>query len=268
MPVDYICLQLDDRSKDNAESFGMKFSPGGVHQRRTMMLEEISALLQIGASTNLSIDEYKTAVIERNVLGKKTDSTRRETFKHLKELYLLSNSRELFASYRSFVLLDPESAPLLSLLAAWCRDPLLREATDVVIHARVGSEVPIGLFRTVIEMTTQGRFSEKTIHSTAGNIASTWTQSGHLVGKVKKIRQMVQPRPAALVFALYLARATRIDGERLFSSIWCRLLDLSASQAREMASMAHRQGLLTLKAIGSTVEVSFPRFESMHGGTA
>ncbi len=266
MSSDYVSLQLDALAKVNAESFGMKLSPGGVHQRRTMMLAEIKTLLQLRGSRNTTIDDYKIAVIERNILGKKTASTRRETFKHLKELYLLSGSRKLFASYRNLALLDPESTPLLTLLAAWSRDPILRASTEVVLDTRAGSEVLSGQFQTAIWLAAPGKLSENTIRSVAVNAASTWTQSGHLSGKVKKVRQIVQPRPASITFALYLARATGLDGERLFSSVWCRLLDLSSSQARELAVIAHREGLLTLKAIGSAVEVAFPQFEKDHEG--
>ena len=232
------------------------------------MLNEINTLLKFSDSTSLSLNDYKTAVIERNILGKKTATTRRETFKHLRELYLLSGTFKLFHVYRHFMLFDPESAPLLSFLTAWSRDPVLRSSTDVVLDARAGGEVSTGQIRSALEIAFPVRLAETTIRSTSTHIASTWTQSGHLSGKVRKIRKTVQPRPAALTFALYLARATGIDGERLFSSIWCRLLDLSSTQARELATRAHREGLLTLKALGSTVEVAFPRFESDQGGTA
>lgn len=268
MSFNFVSLQIDDSSKENAERFGMKFSPGGVHQRRTMMLDEIKTLLRFDDSKIPSIDEYKAAVIENNVLGKKTASTRRQTFEHLKALYLLSGASRLFSAYRHLMTVDPECAPLLSFLAAWSRDPLLRASTGVVLDARAGAGVSAGQIRSALELAFPGRMNEATISSTSGNIASTWTQSGHLSGRVRKVRQIVQSRPAALAFALYLARATGIDGERLFSSLWCRLLDLSASPAREMAARAHREGLLTLKALGSTVEVAFPLFDSNHGGTA
>jgi hypothetical protein len=267
MSSDFISLQLYANSKKNAERFGMKFSTGGVHQRRTMMLNEISTLIKFNDPRSPSLNDYKTAAIESNILGKKTATTRRETFKHLKELYLLSGTFKLFQVYRYLMLLDPESAPLLSFLAAWSRDPTLRVSTDVVLDARAGAEVPTGQIRSAIELAFPGRLAETTIRATSIHIASTWTQSSHLVGKVRKIRQIVQPRPAVVTFALYLARATGIDGERLFSSIWCRLLDLSSTQAREIAVRAHREGLLTMKALGSTVEITFPRFDNDHGGT-
>ena len=133
MSFDLISLQLDDSSKENAERFGMKFSAGGVHQRRTMMLDEIITLLRFGGSNIPSVDDYKNAVIERNILAKKTAATRKEMFKHLEELYLLSDTFMLFHAYRIFMLTDPESAPLLSLLTAWSRAPLLRASTEVVL---------------------------------------------------------------------------------------------------------------------------------------
>lgn len=232
------------------------------------MLAEISTLMNLNDSKGFSINDYKSAVIERNVLGKKTATTKRETFKHLKELYLLSDAFKLFHAYRILMLIDPESAPLLSLLAAWSRDPLLRASTEVMLDLREGESLPNGGMQSSLQLAFPGTQSQSTVHAAASRVASTWTQSGHFSGKVRKIRQIVKPRPASLAFALYLAHVTGIDGERLFSSIWCRLLDLSASPAREMAARAHREGLLTLKALGSTVEVSFPMFDANHGGTA
>ena len=60
------------------EAFGLKFSPGGPHISRTMMLAELSATL---ASVPQGSDSttYRDAILERNVLGKSTDSTRRES---------------------------------------------------------------------------------------------------------------------------------------------------------------------------------------------
>lgn len=232
------------------------------------MLAEIRMLMDLDDSKSLLIGDYKSAVIERNVLGKKTAATRKETFKHLKELYLLSDAFKLFHAYRILMLMDPESAPLLSLLTAWSRDPLLRASTEVVHDLRKGESLRTGKMQSILQLAFPGTQSLSTVHAAASRVASTWTQSGHLSGRVRKVRQVAQPRPAALTLALYLAHATRIDGERLFSSLWCRLLDLSASPAREMAARAHREGLLTLKALGSTVEVAFPLFDSSHGGTA
>ena len=65
-------------------SFGMKLSGGGAHQSKTMMFRELEALTSTGASTP---EEFRTAAIDENAIGKATSNTRRLTFKHLASLY-------------------------------------------------------------------------------------------------------------------------------------------------------------------------------------
>ena len=60
--------------------------------------------------------------------------------------------------------------------------------------------------------------------------------------------------------ALLLGHVSQLPSSQLFGSIWCRLLDLGPAQARSLAEQAHREALITLKAVGSVVEVNFPRF--------
>src|SRR5690242_5965041 len=64
------------------ESFGFKLTEGGAHISRTMMLKEITRLLAFARATD-RIEDYSQAIIEKNVLGKATESTRQKTFRHL-----------------------------------------------------------------------------------------------------------------------------------------------------------------------------------------
>ena len=97
----------------------------------------------------------------------------------------------------------------------------------------------------------------------ARNAAASWTQSGHLTGHSTKLRSTIEATPAALCLALLVGNAEHRSGEDLFSSPWCRLLDLTPERARQVAVQAHREGLLDFKAIGSVVEVSFPKFQDL-----
>ena len=67
------------------EAFGLKFSLGGAHISRTMMLAELDATLAAvpGAA------DYRDAILQRNVLGKTTDGTRQKSLRHLRERYAL-----------------------------------------------------------------------------------------------------------------------------------------------------------------------------------
>ena len=51
------------------ETFGLKFSPGGAHISRTMMLQELGAVLA-SVPQGSGADDYREAILQRNVLGK------------------------------------------------------------------------------------------------------------------------------------------------------------------------------------------------------
>jgi len=247
-------------NQSRLEALGFKLSEGGAHISRTIMLKEISRLL---ASTGAAarIEDYSRAVINDNVLGKATETTRQKTFRHLRELYALSPGVPIFSLYRELMRTDPQSGSLFSLLTAWTRDSLLRATTPAVLNATVGDRVTGDDFQQALTKTYPHQYSAKNIGKIARNAASSWTQSGHLTGRTKKTRSRVQPRPAAATFALILGYVTGLAGEQLFSSIWCRLLDLNPTEARSVAEQAHRQELLTLRALGPVVEITFLRFQ-------
>ena len=77
-------------SDQRLEFFGCKLSAGGAHNSRTMMLSEISRLLT-SVSDSAPFAEYRKAILETNVLGKGTLTTREKTFRYLRELYALSD---------------------------------------------------------------------------------------------------------------------------------------------------------------------------------
>src|SRR5437016_1525535 len=86
-------------NRDRLEAFGFKLTEGGAHISRTIMLKEITRLLA-SSPTGASIEDYSRAVIEGNVLGKATETTRQKTFRHLRELYALSSEVPIFSVYR------------------------------------------------------------------------------------------------------------------------------------------------------------------------
>jgi hypothetical protein len=53
------------------EVFGLKFSSGGAHISRTMMLAELEAVLGGGSCWLRCRIGYREAIVDRNVLGKK-----------------------------------------------------------------------------------------------------------------------------------------------------------------------------------------------------
>jgi hypothetical protein len=81
------------------ETFGFKFSSGGAHISRTMMLAELRAVLD-DVPKGSSTANYREAILGRNVLGKTTDSTRQKSLRHLRELYALDETTPIFGLLR------------------------------------------------------------------------------------------------------------------------------------------------------------------------
>lgn len=266
MPTSCLASPVCPVSTPALESFGLKFSAGGAHISRTMMLAELSEVLA-AVPVGSSYVDYRAAILQRNVLGKTTDSTRRKSLRHLRELYALDESVPIFALLRRIQRIDRgASLHLLAIQVAWSRDPLLRATTRPVLDAAVGARVERDSLVQEFEAVFPDQYSAATLKTTTQNAASSWTQSGHLKGQVKKVRLRVKPTPIAVTLALFLGQLAGYHGAEVFSSPWVRLLDLDADRARSMALEAHRAGLLNLRAVGDVVDLSFPMLD-MFGGT-
>lgn len=239
------------------QTFGLKFSSGGAHISRTMMLVELEAVLAVVHVGSVTAD-YHDAILDRNVLGKKTDSTRKESLRRLRELYALDEERPIFGLLRKLHAIDVQNLPLLALQVAWARDPLFRATTRPVLDASEGARVETVSLAQAFEATFPDQYSELSRNQTARHAASSWTQSGHLVGRTKKTRQWVRPSSISVTMALFLGHIAGYHGAAVFSNPWCALLDLNVDRARAMGQEAHRAGLLNLRAMGEVVEVSFP----------
>ena len=239
------------------ERFGLKFSAGGAHISRTMMLAELGAVLASVPKGSCPA-EYHDAILQRNVLGKTTDSTRRESLRRLRELYALDEATPIFGLLRKLHAIDGASLPLLAIQVAWGRDPLLRATTAPVIDAAEGARVETASLARAFEDAFPNQYSELSRNQTARHAASSWTQSGHLAGRAGKVRQKIEPTPVAVTMALFLGATCGYHGAAVFANPWCRLLDLGPGRARAMGLESHRAGHLNLRAIGEVIELSFP----------
>jgi len=245
------------------ETFGLKFSPGGAHISRTMMLTELAAVLA-AVAVGSSAADYREAILQRNVLAKDTDSTRQKSLRHLRELYALDEARPIFGLLRKLHTSDAAGLPLLAVQVAWARDPLFRATTPKVMDATQGQRVETASLAQALETAFPDQYSEPSRNRVARNAASSWTQSGHLIGHANKTRRRVKPTVAAVTLALFLGSIAGYHGAAVFSNPWCALLDLTADRARVMGLEAHRAGLLNLRAVGEVVELSFPLLAQFH----
>jgi hypothetical protein len=239
------------------EAFGIKFSSGGAHISRTMMLAELGKVVAYVPQGSGAAD-YREAILERNVLGKTTDSTRRESLRRLRELYALDEATPIFGLLRKLQRADAASLPILAVQVAWARDPLFRATTPPVIYASEGERVETASLAQAFDAAFPNQYSELSRNQTARHAASSWTQSGHLAGRAKKTRQRIKPTMVAVSMALFLGDIAGYHGAAVFSNPWCRLLDLNIERAKAMGFEAHRAGLLNLRAVGEVVELSFP----------
>ena len=91
---------------------------GGAHTSRTMQLPGLDVLLEV-VPAEAESSQYKDAVIEHNVLGKKTLNSRQRSYRYLRELYALDPDILLFRALRDLW----EQTPTTS-LSSRCSAPL------------------------------------------------------------------------------------------------------------------------------------------------
>ena len=221
------------------------------------MLSELETVLAAVPAGSVAAD-YREAILEQNVLSKTTDSTRQKSLRHLRELYALADAKPIFGMLRKLNAIDAVSLPILALQVAWTRDPLLRATTPPIMGVAEGERVETASLAQALEVTFPNQYSELNRNKVARNAASSWTQSGHLAGRVKKTRMRIKPTVVAVTMALFLGHIAGYHGAAVFSNPWCALLDLNADRARGLCQEAHRAGLLNLRAVGEVVELSFP----------
>jgi hypothetical protein len=157
--------------------FGFREGASSVHTSRTMMLEELTQALD-RVPPDAPAASYAHAIIEENILGKPTRSTRQRTAKRLSELYVLDPGLPLFRLLRYDWSGGVEGRPMLAFLLAAARDPLLRDCTpDVQALDRDQLVTPTEIAVWLVEK-YPSRFQPTTLHSTAQNLASSWAQAG------------------------------------------------------------------------------------------
>lgn len=221
------------------------------------MLGELTDLLDV-TPYEASWHDYANAVIDENCLGKRTLANRRISLQHLRELYALDPRVALFRVLRQLWDHHETSRPQLALLLALARDPLLRATADAVIQTPFGNEFARQSMKDAVSAVVRDRLNNDTLDKVVRNAAASWTQSGHLQGRGRKIRRRVDATPAATAYALLLGFVTGRSGRLLFETPWCGALDAHADELIELAAEAKRLGLLDLKQSGSIIDVSFP----------
>src|SRR3990172_5028146 len=240
--------------------FGFRFGDTGMHTSRTMMLAELADLLA-ALPASATRDDYRSAIVEHNVLGKSTNASRRLTNQRLGELYGLDPAIPVFRVLRRLWDLDEDGRPLVAMMCALTRDPLLRATAASVLSLPVGFELVRSLFLSAMREAVGSRLNDAVLDKVARNAASSWSQSGHLLGRMRKIRQRVQATPGAVAYALWLGTLEGLGGEALLSGRGTAGLDRSGQELLTLVLQAKQLGLLHARVGGGVIEIDASRLD-------
>ena len=238
--------------------FGFCFKRGGTHTSRTMMVKELETLLTYVDRPEADKSDYLRAIAVENCLGKRSGKTRILTYRHLADLYSLNRASTLFRALIYFWNRDKDGRPLLALLCTYARDSVFRSTATFILQFPEGATITRESLEEFIDNQEPGRFSKATLRSTAQNINSTWTKSGHLYGRARKVRTRANPTAGSVSYALLLGYLTGARGQTLFQTEYTKLLDWSFDEAIELAEDASRKGWIVFKRVGDVIEVLFP----------
>jgi len=243
--------------QDALTQFGFS-TQRGSHNARTIMLDELRTLLSYVDNPEASRETYFKAIKEDNCLSKRSGKTRELTARHLTTLYGLNSDMTIFRALLYLWFRDSEAQPTLALLCSYTRDSILRLSAPHILATPEGSLVSTQTMADFIENKMSDSYSDSTLKSTAQNLNSSWTKSGYLAGRVRKIRIKLQPTPGAAAFALLLGYLKGVRGESLFETEYAKLLDCPKEQIIELAETAARRGWIVFKKVGDVIEVLFP----------
>ena len=250
-------VTMPDQKKEALLRFGFSFKKGSVHMSRTMMIKELTRLFD-SVAVEATHESYISAIIVDNCLGKRSGITRKLTASYLSDLYNLSPDKVLFRGFRFFWRRDERARPLISLLFTYVRDAILRQSAEYILTLQVGAVAHKAEMEQFIERKFPDRFSDGMLQSLVRNIRSTWTQSGHIAGRLIKIRSQAEATAGAVAYALLLGYLTGSRGESLFATEYARLLDCPFVRSIELAEAASRRGWIVFKRVGTVIEVLFP----------
>ena len=235
---------------NDRERLGFRDGEKGTHSSRTLMLDELSRVLA-ATQPEAGIAEFRRLVVEDNVLGKRTATTREHTVRKLKALYALDPSVPVYRVMRGLWDHDEPGRPLLAFLCAAARDPLLRASATTILDAPEGASITSDL----LSVTVSPRFSATTRKSIGANVASSWTQAGFLAGVMHKTRTRAHATPGAAAYALALGFMEGGRGSLLLSTPWTRLLDRAPDEALDLVRQAARRGWVEYRAAGDVVDL-------------
>lgn len=227
-----------------------------AHTGRTIMLKELSMLLNT-TNKNDTFEQIRNVVYYENALRKKSNSGREESFQRLKKLYGFNPSIPLYNTLRwAWNISDENERPLIALLCALSRDVSLRITAPYILSLLAGKTADKDNISALIEQAFPNHYSQSVIASMTRNILSSWTQSGHLQGLVKKIRTKANSNTSSCVFALALGYLAGYRGRLLLDTIWIRTLDATDYEIQEYLQRAMKKGWIRYRQSAGMMEIT------------
>jgi hypothetical protein len=228
----------------------------GAHTARTIMFQELVMLFN-ATTKNSPIEEIRNKVYNENILHKKSISGRKESFGYLKKKYGLDPNIPLYNTLRwAWSVSEEQERPLLALLCALSRDASLRITADYIFSLLPGKIADKEKISALIEQAFPNSYSPSVTASMTRNLLSSWTQSGHLRGLVKKTRTKAHNNTSACVFALAIGYLAGYRGRMLLDTIWMRALDATAYEIQEYLQRAMKKGWIRYRESGGMMEIS------------
>jgi hypothetical protein len=135
-----------------AVTAGFKPDGGGTHQSKTLMLKDLRALWAVNSEM-----AAERAIVEDNVLGKRSTRARAVAVYRLEQLYGIASHPPIGRCLAAIWPRDPAAQPIIALLCALARDPALRDAAPAVLDAPVGAQVRWPVFAATYEARHPGR---------------------------------------------------------------------------------------------------------------
>ena len=219
------------------------------------MVQEIDSIFQ-NLPYDASLSGIKEAILTENILNKKSISGRNKTLTFLKRMYGLDDSIPLYRIFRFFWKENEKERPMLALLYALARDESLRVSADYILSLSCGDRSDKEVLIQHLHENLEGSFTDKTMKSMAENLLSSWTQSGHLTGRLKKFRAKAVSGSASLTFTLCLGAMMGQAGMMLLRTPWIPILDMTTTERDDALHNASVQGLISYKAAGGMVEIT------------
>ena len=222
----------------------------GAHSHATLMVRDLGVIFA-ATPRSAALADYARVVIDENMLGKRTAGARKHTMNNLINLYAMSPSVPVFRIFRELWEQDVEGRPLLALLCALARDPLLRGSVDVLLELPLGVALP----SSTLAATVRRDLTPATKAAMGRRMLSSWAQAGFLDSARTRRRARPRATVGALTFALALGTMEGARGSLLLSTPWPRLLDLPNDELLALVRQAAQRGWVVHRAAGEVMDL-------------